>query len=133
MRIAVVAPPFIPIPPVAYGGTELFIAHLASGLDARGHDVTVYGNGESRVPCKLKWRYRRSQWPIVDSTAAHLKNADHTAWAIRDASCAAELIHLNDAVGIPFTQFIDQPVVHTLHHPHEPTLSEQYLRYPDVH
>ena len=53
MRIAVVAPPFIPVPPVTYGGTELFIAHLAGGLHTRGHDVIVYANGESRVPCEL--------------------------------------------------------------------------------
>ena len=44
MRIAVVAPPFIQVPPVTYGGTELFIAHLASGLHTRGHDVIVYAN-----------------------------------------------------------------------------------------
>ena len=45
MRIALIAPPFIAVPPAAYGGTELFIAHLANGLHARGHDVTVYANG----------------------------------------------------------------------------------------
>ena len=29
MRVALIAPPFIPVPPKVYGGTELFIAELA--------------------------------------------------------------------------------------------------------
>src|SRR5262245_39377013 len=132
MHIAVIAPPFIPVPPTAYGGTELFIAHLAHGLHTRGHDVTVYGNGESRVSCELKWRYRRAQWPLADGVAAQLKNADHTAWAIQDASRSADLVHINDAIGVPFTRFIEQPVVHTLHHPYEGVLSDQYVRYPEI-
>src|SRR5215470_5271668 len=55
MRIALIGPPFIEIPPRRYGGTELFIGNLASALDARGHDVTVYANGESSLACEVKW------------------------------------------------------------------------------
>ena len=29
MKIALIAPPFVPVPPKEYGGSELFIAHLA--------------------------------------------------------------------------------------------------------
>ena len=47
MRIALVAPPFIPVPPRTYGGTELFIAHLAEGLKLEGLVVVFYANGES--------------------------------------------------------------------------------------
>src|SRR6476619_3346937 len=132
MHIALVAPPFIPVPPVKYGGTELFIAHLAEGLQARGHDVVVYANGDSRVNCELRWRYRHAQWPVVEPAAAQLQNADHTAWAIHDAAIHADLVHLNDAVGIPFTQFVDVPAVATLHHPYEPVLSDLYTKYPNV-
>jgi hypothetical protein len=49
MRVAIVAPPFIPVPPVEYGGTELFIDDLARGLHALGVEVIVYTNGESTV------------------------------------------------------------------------------------
>jgi glycosyltransferase involved in cell wall biosynthesis len=133
MRIAIITPPFIPVPPVAYGGTELFVAHLAQGLTTRGYDVVVYANGESRVGCCVKWRYPRAEWPITNPVRAQLKNADHTAWAVRDASFDADLIHTNDAVAVPFTSFVAQPVVHTLHHPHEPILSGLYEKYPDIH
>ena len=31
------------------------------------------------------------------------------------------------------TRFVDAPVTLTIHHPHDPVLTEQYLRYPLVH
>jgi glycosyltransferase involved in cell wall biosynthesis len=132
MKIGLIAPPFISVPPKAYGGTELFLAHLAYGLHARGHRVTLYANGQSRVPCELKWRYRHSHWPIEDAVAAQLMNSDHTAWAIRDAAPRMDLLHINDTVAVPFTRFIGQPVVMTLHHPREDTLSNLYVRYPSI-
>jgi glycosyltransferase involved in cell wall biosynthesis len=134
MRIALIAPPFIEVPPQRYGGTELFIANLACELHERGHDVTVYGNGDSQMPCRVKWRYPHAEWPLqADSARPHLKNADHTAWSIRDAVTSADVLHLNDVVGVPFTMFVDAPTVLTIHHPHEPALSEQYARYPRIH
>lgn len=132
MRIAIIAPPFIPVPPVAYGGTELFVAHLAEGMQARGHDVVVYANGDSRVGCQVRWRYRRAEWPITHPLAAQVKNSDHTAWAVHDASLDADLLHINDAIAVPFTTFVDQPVVATLHHPHEPMLTGLYEKYPGI-
>jgi glycosyltransferase involved in cell wall biosynthesis len=132
MRIALVAPPFIAVPPANYGGTELFIAMLARGLHARGHDVIVYANGQSHLPCRVRWRYPRTDWPLGDLERAALKNADHTAWAVDDASRRTDVIHLNDVVGVPFTRFVDRRFVLTLHHPHEPSLSEQYVRYPEI-
>jgi glycosyltransferase involved in cell wall biosynthesis len=133
MRIAIVAPPFISVPPAAYGGTELFVAHLAHGLHKRGHEITVYANGDSRVRCELKWRYRHADWPVANDCAAQLKNADHNAWAIHDAMQSADVLHLNDIVGVPFSSFVEQPIVLTLHHPHEPVMSAVYTRYPEVH
>jgi glycosyltransferase involved in cell wall biosynthesis len=132
MRIGIIAPPFIPVPPITYGGTELFIAHLAEGLHHRGHRVTVYANGDSHVTCELKWRYRHGEWPIRDGTAGQLKNADHSSWAMRDATASVDVVHLNDITGLPFTRFVDVPAVLTLHHPHEPVLTDMYVKYPDV-
>jgi glycosyltransferase involved in cell wall biosynthesis len=133
MHIALIAPPFIPVPPVTYGGTELFVAHLAEGLMSRGHDVVVYANGDSRVGCRVKWRYAHAEWPITQPLAAQLKNADHTAWALHDAAREADLIHINDAMAVPYAPFLEQPIVSTLHHPHEPLLSALYEKYPALH
>jgi glycosyltransferase involved in cell wall biosynthesis len=134
LRIALVAPPFIPVPPVAYGGTELFVAHLAEGLSARGHDVVVYTNGESRVSCETRWRYAETDWPPQPGTDPTLKCLDHAVWAIEDAvRDGFDVVHLNDAVTVPLSRFLPAPAVYTLHHPHVPALSALYTRYPDVH
>src|SRR5437899_3231577 len=69
MRIAIIAPPFIPVPPERYGGTELFIAELACGLKQRGVDVVVYANGASTIDTEKRWLYREAQWPLQ---GAHL-------------------------------------------------------------
>jgi glycosyltransferase involved in cell wall biosynthesis len=120
------------VPPAAYGGTELFVAELANGLHRLGVDVTVFANGDSRVDCDLRWLYPSAEWPLADPGASHLKNADHTAWAIREAAADSDVIHLNDIVGLPSTRFVDAPIVLTMHHPHEPMLSAMYARYPGV-
>jgi glycosyltransferase involved in cell wall biosynthesis len=133
MRIGIIAPPFIPVPPVAYGGTELFVAHLTEGLVQRGHDAIVYANGDSHVAGELKWLYRHAEWPPPAGCAAGLKGSDHAAWAIHDAAQSVDVLHLNDVIGAPFTRFVDVPTILTIHHPHEPALSAMYVRYPAIH
>src|SRR4029079_4205725 len=53
LRIGLVAPPFERVPPPGYGGTERVVHALAVGLAARGHQVTLFGTGDSDVPGRL--------------------------------------------------------------------------------
>ncbi len=53
LRIAQVAPLWYPVPPPAYGGTELVVSRLTEELVRRGHDVTLYASGDSRTKAKL--------------------------------------------------------------------------------
>jgi glycosyltransferase involved in cell wall biosynthesis len=50
MRIAIVAPPWLPVPPPAYGGTEAVIDGLARGLVAAGHEVLLIAHPDSTCP-----------------------------------------------------------------------------------
>ena len=47
MRIALIAPPFIAVPPKDYGGTELFVAQLAEGLKQNVAKLADYLNALS--------------------------------------------------------------------------------------
>ena len=49
LRVAVVAPPWFPIPPDGYGGIEAMVGWLVEGLVARGHQVTLIGAGDCRT------------------------------------------------------------------------------------
>lgn len=132
MRVAIIAPPFIAVPPARYGGTELFIAQLATGLSERGHEVVVYANGESQLPCEVRWLYEASEWPIADPATGSLKTLVHTSWAMHDLGGGFDIVHVNDAMATAFTPFVSMPAVMTLHHPHEPSLSAMYARYPAI-
>lgn len=132
MRIALIAAPFIPVPPTEYGGTELFVAQLAEGLGRAGMEAVVYTNGESTVQTERRWLYEKSLWPIKQPERAWIRELSHTAWALRDAVKDCDIVHLQSAQGLAFSEFVDRPFVLTLHGPHEGHLSEYYARYPDV-
>jgi glycosyltransferase involved in cell wall biosynthesis len=132
MRIALVASPFIPVPPRKYGGTELFIAQLAEGLTRLGIDIVVYANGESTVNAEVRWLYPEGEWPITGELYFNLKDLNHTAWALRDCWKKADIVHLNNAPGLAFSRFGGPALVYTVHHPNISTLNEFYRHYPDV-
>lgn len=52
MRIGLIAPPWVPVPPTGYGGTEVVIDNLARGLTDLGHDVVLFTIGSSTCPVR---------------------------------------------------------------------------------
>lgn len=133
MRVAIVAPPFIPVPPARYGGTELFIAELASGLKEQNIDVVLYTNGESTLDVEKRWIYKDAQWPVQGEVYDNLKDIYHTAWSVRDAWESCDIIHLNNLPGLVHSSFPGAPAfVYTMHHEHDEALSEFYAQFQDV-
>jgi glycosyltransferase involved in cell wall biosynthesis len=53
MRIAIIAPLEMRVPPLGYGGTELVVSLLTEELAQRGHDVTLFASGDSVTRAKL--------------------------------------------------------------------------------
>jgi len=133
MRIALIAPPFICVPPKRYGGTELFVAQLAVGLKTLGHDVVVYANGESTVEVETRWLYEKGEWPIRGEIYDNLKDANHASWAVHDAMETCDVIHINNVPALFHSRFTSVPFVYTVHHPQEAELSNIYSHYPAVH
>jgi glycosyltransferase involved in cell wall biosynthesis len=132
MRIALIAPPFIAVPPQQYGGTELFIAHLARGLRDLGLEPVVYTNGESTIDVERRWIYPKACWPLKGEIYDNLMDVNHTAWSVADAARDCDVIHLNNVPGLVHSRFVDLPFVYTVHHAHEPGLSTFYNQYPRV-
>ena len=132
MRVALIAPPFIAVPPKKYGGTELFVAELAHGLQKKEIDVTVYANGESTTDVPMRWLYPTGEWPLCHEAEASLKGLNHFAWAIHEAVQESDLIHVNSALGLSFARFIDVPMVYTVHHSYEECFTAFYQSYPEV-
>jgi glycosyltransferase involved in cell wall biosynthesis len=64
MRIGLIAPPWVPVPPPAYGGTEVVIDNLARGLQELGHEVRLFTVGESECPVPTDFLYPKAIAPI---------------------------------------------------------------------
>lgn len=115
MRIALLAPPYLSVPPLAYGGTEKIISLLSDGLVDAGYDVTLFASGDSQTRAKLV-----SVFPKALGNSGLTKD-DAILPLIHDLSCykkASEfdIIH-NHAqyLAMFMADFASIPVVHTIH------------------
>jgi hypothetical protein len=62
VKVAIVASPYVPVPPLKYGGSEKIIYYLIKGLLEEGHEPILLGAGDSTVKCEVI--------PIVKKSAA---------------------------------------------------------------
>jgi len=69
LRIAITVDPEIPVPPVLYGGIERIVDMLLRGLVQRGHEVTLFANPDSHVPCRLVPYQRLRSQSKIDTMA----------------------------------------------------------------
>jgi glycosyltransferase involved in cell wall biosynthesis len=121
LRIALLAPPWIPIPPPGYGGIEFVVALLSDALVGQGHDVELF--------CTPGSSSQATVHPLLDT--AHpdriersLYEADHVARAFAAIDAAAregrpfDVVH--DHCGYTPLAMADRlatPLVHTVHGP----------------
>lgn len=54
MKIGVIAPIWLPVPPIGYGGTERVVSTEVEELVRRGHEVTLFASGDSRTSGELR-------------------------------------------------------------------------------
>jgi len=115
MRIALLAPPYLPVPPPGYGGTELIVYHVAEELVIKGHDVTLFATGDSKTSAKLVSTYTKS---IGNSGEIKSKPLLPLLQYIDCFSRASEfdLIHNNAQYYAMFlADLVKTPAVHTIH------------------
>jgi glycosyltransferase involved in cell wall biosynthesis len=119
VRIALVSPPWIPVPPTGYGGIEWVVSLLADGLVERGHDVTLFATGDSHTKAEL--RYVFDVGPVERMHRA-MPYAMHVGAAYQHVAAEARAGRPYDVVGdhtawlsLAFAPLIPTPVVHTLH------------------
>lgn len=72
MRIGMIAPPWLPVPPPAYGGTEAVIDGLIRGLVDSGHEVVLIAHPDSSVPAELRSVLPRGATDSIGQAATEL-------------------------------------------------------------
>ncbi len=117
LRIAQVAPLWFPIPPEKYGGTEWIVYHLCVGLKKRGHQVTLFASGDSRVSCRLVSVYPKSLIKAGISWRDQTYNILTLSETFKRAN-QFDIIHTHiDLWETYFPQLVKTPVIHTIHNP----------------
>lgn len=136
MRIAIVAGPHVPVPPVKYGGTEQIIHNLIRGLREEGHEPVLLASGDSTVDCELI--------PIVDRAIYFpptkqdipkfqqvvRKSNRYTEKKLRELLPRVDLIHSH---GFDLVNFQDFPNLTTLHAPIGFKLLRHYLKRTNLY
>jgi glycosyltransferase involved in cell wall biosynthesis len=116
VRIAMIAPPFLSVPPSRYGGTELIVAELVTGLARAGHQVTLFATGDSEPggSVTVRARFAEPVWP--PQPYAEL---DHVGWAIEQILADErpfDVVHAHVPSALAFARVLDAPLVYTVHH-----------------
>jgi glycosyltransferase involved in cell wall biosynthesis len=126
MRIALIAPPWYPVPPAGYGGIEWVVALLADGLTDRGHDVTLFAPPGSTTRARLVSPLGERLPP--DSIGNPWYEASH-AMSAYEGSERFDILHDHTGpVGVSIGALIESPIVHTLHGPFTPQALMLYSR-----
>ncbi|MBW1952592.1 MAG: glycosyltransferase family 4 protein [Deltaproteobacteria bacterium] len=131
MHIAQIAPPWIPVPPPTYGGTELMVALLSRGLLGCGQEVQLFCSGDSLFPLPHHGPYPEAFWPPDKfSENLHLSYA----WAhLRSEPPQVIHSHLENAAGFWAAGPPPAPLAITLHTPLTPVKQDYLLHFPQVH
>ena len=123
MRIAIIAPPWVSVPPAAYGGTETVLDTLARGLQASGHEVLLCATGDSTCPVP---RTAVVPTAIGIGTGGPASEIRHVAHAYAQAM-DCDVIHDHTLVGPFYAQrFPLARIVTTNHGPFEGELGDVY-------
>ena len=117
MRIGLIAPPWMSVPPMAYGGTEGVVDTLARGLRDDSHNVVLFTTGDSTCPVERRWVYPTPPEPM-GFTLTELRHVR----AAYDELSNCDVIHDHTTAGPAWAQIRDDhgPVVTTMHNPFTP-------------
>lgn len=128
MRIVLIAPPWLAVPPPAYGGTEGVLDVLARGLHRAGHDVLLFTTGDSTCPVPRDSVLPRAIGVGAGGSATELRHVIH---AYRAAQ-GADVVHDHTLIGPVYAdRFGDLTVVTTNHGPFQSELGDYYRAIGD--
>jgi glycosyltransferase involved in cell wall biosynthesis len=131
MRIAVIAPPWYPVPPNGYGGIEWVVALLADGLTERGHEVTLFAPPGSETDAELVPPLQ--EVPPEELIGDPWYEAAHAVSAYEQDS-EFDLLHDHTGpVGASIGAMSNAPTVHTLHGPFTDQTGMLYRRIARRH
>jgi glycosyltransferase involved in cell wall biosynthesis len=129
MRIALVAPPWVAVPPAGYGGTEMVLDLLATGMVAAGQEVLLCTTDDSTCPVPKAGTLPTAVGTVEMTPARELQHVIRAYCAIE--RWGADIVHDHTLVGPIYAQRFNVPVVTTNHGPFDGELGELYRAISD--
>jgi glycosyltransferase involved in cell wall biosynthesis len=133
LRIAMLAPPWIAVPPPEYGGVEQVLDLLCAELMRRGHDVTLFAAPGTRSRADVRSVLKESH---PDDIQLAIYESDHVAStfdAVDEAATAGrpyDIVHDHSGfVAFAFAHRLATPLVQTLHAPFSDDTYAFYARH----
>ncbi len=128
LRVGIIAPPWVPVPPPSYGGTELVLDVLARGLVRAGHEVVLFTTGDATCDVPRQWLFDRCD---PDRMGASVLELRHVA-AAYEALHRCDLVHDHTLAGLFVSElYPETPVVTTNHGPFNEDLVDIYRQVVD--
>lgn len=115
MRIGLVAGPWIPVPPPAYGGTERVVDTLARGFVAMGHEVLLAAPSDSTCQVPVLGGMRPSVREDMGFTMSEFSHVIRAYEGLQDVDIIhdhtlAGPLYMNRPAGIPLVTTIHGPL-----------------------
>ena len=130
MRIGIVAPPWAPVPPVLYGGIEVIIDQLATGLHEHGHDVLLFTTGDSTCAVPRRHHLDRAEGSRMGHSGPELRHV-LAAYDAMD-EWGADIVHDHTLAGPVHAAGVHAgrryPVVTTMHNQFDHEAADIYRR-----
>jgi glycosyltransferase involved in cell wall biosynthesis len=124
LRIAMIAPPWLQIPPQGYGGIEALCADLADELVARGHEVHLFGSGMDGTGANFVRTYEDPPIERIGEAGPDIIHAAKAADALDHLE--VDIVHDHSFAGPLLARGRSAPTVLTVHGPMESELTDYY-------
>jgi glycosyltransferase involved in cell wall biosynthesis len=129
VRIAVISPPWFPVPPPRYGGIEWIVALLADGLAERGHEITLFASGDSKTKANLASVFTEAPSEFIGRSVYELH---HTLSCYERADDFDVINDHSGALGAVLGATVSTPVLHTVHGPLDKRSGDLYQQIARV-
>ncbi len=132
LRVAMLAPPWIAVPPMGYGGVETVVSVLTEALVARGNEVTLFCAPGSRSSARVVSLLDEAHPNEIERCLYEVDHVAQAFAAIDGARGASAFDVVHDHCGFAALGMADRlatPLVHTLHGQFTRATSAFYTRH----
>lgn len=139
MRIAILAPLKRELSKDTKGGRPRIVYNLVEGLVAKGHEVTVFGTGDSDIHAALIPVLPKALFhlpPVENEFYRHLIALSHMMELLRQYKGAFDIIHNHlypEVLPLLIAGELGAPILTTIHTQMTPELGEFFSHYPKTY